>query len=350
MDYILGIETSCDETAAAVVDTSGLIYSNIIASQIDTHKDYGGVIPELASRLHVEAINITIEQALQKAAKTMTDISAIAVTQGPGLLGALLIGLQAAKTLAYIHQKPLIAVNHLEGHIFANFVADKHTGLPEPGGRPAQAPCPFLCLIVSGGHTQIVLAPEAGVYQTVGQTIDDAAGEAYDKVARILQLGYPGGPLVDRLAQSGNPDALKFSKARIRAPESEFDFSFSGLKTSVLNYHRKYPEAKPADICAAFQKTAVDMLLENTLAAAELYNVQHIYLAGGVAANHTLRRTLTAESAKQGRQAHIPELALCTDNAAMIAGAAIHKWQKKEFAGLNIQARPGWELGYGTRL
>ncbi|GBR75140.1 tRNA (adenosine(37)-N6)-threonylcarbamoyltransferase complex transferase subunit TsaD, partial [Candidatus Termititenax aidoneus] len=299
MDYILGLETSCDETAAAVVGVNGVVLSNIIATQIDTHQAYGGVIPEIASRLHVEAVNIVIEQALQKAAKTMPEIAAFAVTQGPGLLGALLIGLQAAKMLAYIYQKPLIAVNHLAGHIMANFIS----------GRPQEKmdiPYPFLCLLVSGGHTQLVICRAAGQYQTIGRTIDDAAGEAYDKAARVLRLGYPGGPLVDRLAQHGDPDAIKFSKAKIRAPESEFDFSFSGLKTNVLNYCRQNPAARAEDVCAAFQKTVVETLVTNTLAAAQKHNIEHIYLAGGVAANQTLRRTLAAAGLKQKRYIHLP--------------------------------------------
>ncbi|GBR75665.1 tRNA (adenosine(37)-N6)-threonylcarbamoyltransferase complex transferase subunit TsaD [Candidatus Termititenax persephonae] len=337
MDYILGIETSCDETAAAVVDTRGVVHSNVIATQIDTHKAYGGVIPEIASRMHVEAINAVIEQALQEAAKNMGDISALAVTQGPGLLGALLIGLQAAKTLAYIHQKPLIAVNHLEGHIFANFISMA----PQ---EKMDIPYPFLCLLVSGGHTQLIISAKPGQYQTVGQTIDDAAGEAYDKVARILKLGYPGGPLVDRLAQDGASGTISFSKARLRAPESKFDFSFSGLKTNVLNYCRRNPAARPADVCAAFQKTVAETLTEHTLSAAQKYSSEHIYLAGGVAANQGLRRTLGAAGQAQGRQIHFPPPALCTDNAAMIAGAALAKWQSKNFAPLNISALPNWEL------
>lgn len=343
MNYILGIETSCDETAAAIVDINGVVHSNIIATQIDTHKDYGGVIPEIASRMHVEAINLTIEQALQKAGKTMSDISAIAVTQGPGLLGALLIGLQAAKTLCYLHQKPLIAVNHLEGHIFANFIS------ADPQHK-IDIPYPFLCLLVSGGHTQIIISPQAGQHQTVGRTIDDAAGEAYDKVARILQLGYPGGPTIDKLAQSGGSTTLtarntiKFSKAKIRKPESIFDFSFSGLKTNVLNYYRKNPEAKKEDICAAFQKTVIDTLVENTLAAAKKYNIKHIYLAGGVAANQGLRQTLSQAGQTQNKKINIPELIFCTDNAAMIAGAAIPKLAAGNFAEINIQAKPNWEI------
>ncbi|MDR2431101.1 MAG: tRNA (adenosine(37)-N6)-threonylcarbamoyltransferase complex transferase subunit TsaD [Candidatus Margulisbacteria bacterium] len=337
MDCLLGIETSCDETAAAVVGTDGVIHSNIIATQINTHKDYGGVIPEIAARMHVEAVNLVIAEALQKAGQPARDIAAVAVTQGPGLLGALLVGLQAAKTLAYIHQKPLIAVNHLEGHIFANFVA-----LDAPS--KLEAPYPFLCLIVSGGHTQIVLSPAAGVYRTVGRTIDDAAGEAYDKAARILKLGYPGGPAVDQAAQNGNAEKIKFTRAKIRAPENKFDFSFSGLKTGALNYRRAHPEARMEDICAAFQQTAVEMLVTNTLAAAQEYQISNIYLAGGVAANQTLRRALKSAGEMRGLQVHIPDLRLCTDNAAMIAGAAIRSYKTGHFAELNIQAKPNWEL------
>lgn len=333
MNYILGIETSCDETSAAVVDANGKVLSNIIASQIDTHRAYGGVIPEIASRMHVEAINITIEQALLAAQKEMRDISAIAVTYGPGLLGALLIGLQAAKTLSYIHKIPLIGINHMEGHIFANFLDQEKFEIKYP----------YLCLVVSGGHTQIVIAKDTEHYETIGRTIDDAAGEAYDKVARLLQLGYPGGPVVDKAAKLGDPSKVKFSAAKIKEG-SDYDFSFSGLKTAVVNYVRKHPETKKEDICASFQNSVVDTLVEKTFLAAKKYNISNVYMAGGVSANSTLRTAFQATGEKNGIKVSFPPLKLCTDNAAMIAGAAIPKFLEKKFSDLEIKAEPNLKL------
>lgn len=334
MQKILAIETSCDETAAAVVDVEGRVFSNIIASQINVHSDYGGVIPEIASRMHVEAINVVIAQALQTAQVTMKDIKAIAVTQGPGLLGALMIGLQAAKTLAFIHELPLIAVNHMAGHVFGNFIGKEKWAVQYP----------FLCLVVSGGHTMLVIAHSDKHFETIGRTIDDAAGESYDKVARLLKLGYPGGPIVDKTAATGDPHKIKFLRNKTVNAGGPFDFSFSGLKTAVINYYRKHPEASPADMCAAFQHTVITELVEKTMAAVAQYKLPHFYMAGGVAANKTLRKALSAAAEKAGVGFSVPDFCYCTDNAAMIAGAAIPKYLNQDFADLNVQAIPGLKL------
>ena len=347
MQKILAIETSCDETAAAVVDTAGQIHSSIVSSQIDTHKDYGGVIPEIASRMHVEAVNIVIEKALTEAQTDIKEISAIAVTQGPGLLGALMIGIQAGKTLSYLHKIPLIGINHMEGHIMANFLAPIPIPNPSTEGREKkrlEINYPFICLVVSGGHTQIVIAKGAGDYHTIGRTIDDAAGEAYDKVARLLQLGYPGGPIIDKLAQTGDENKIKFGQAKIKAEGSEFDFSFSGLKTAVINYYRKHPDTRAEDICASFQKTVVDTLVEKTIAAAEKHNIFAIYLAGGVSANSALRAAFNTAGQEKNFKIGYPQLKLCTDNAAMIGGVAIHKLLNKEFNSLDMKALPNLRL------
>lgn len=349
MQKILAIETSCDETAAAIIGTDDTIFSNIVASQIETHKDFGGVIPEIASRMHVEVINLVIEKALAKAEVTMPELAAIAVTEGPGLLGALLIGIQTGKTLSYIYQKPLIAINHMEGHIMANFLKTKppHNLPPEERGQSSaglEITFPFLCLVVSGGHTQIVISKAAGHYETIGRTIDDAAGEAYDKVARLLQLGYPGGPIIDKLAKIGDENKISFGQAKIKAAGSEFDFSFSGLKTAVINYYRKHPETAKEDICASFQKSVIDTLTEKTFAAAKQYQIKTLYLAGGVSANSALRQSVENIGNKNGIKTGYPPIALCTDNAAMIGAAAVLKLQKQEFASLNLRAIPNLKL------
>ncbi len=334
MQKILAIETSCDETAAAVVGINGAVFSNIISSQIKVHSDYGGVIPEIASRMHVEAINIVIGQALHEAQVTIKDISAIAVTQGPGLLGALMIGLQAAKTLSFIHNIPLIAVNHMAGHVFANFI----------GKGEWQVQYPFLCLVVSGGHTMLVIAHSDKQFETIGRTSDDAAGESYDKVARLLKLGYPGGPVVDKMAQLGDPNKIKFMRAKTVNAAGPFDFSFSGLKTAVINYYRKFPESDPADMCAAFQQTVIQELVAKTMAAVAEYKLPHLYMAGGVAANKSLRKAMTLAAEKSGVHFSVPDFIFCTDNAAMIAGAAIPKFLRQEFSDLNIKADPSLRL------
>lgn len=339
MKYILAIETSCDETAAAVVRTDGLVLSNIISSQIDTHKDYGGVIPEIASRMHVEAINIVIEQALQKANKEIKEMSAIAVTYGPGLLGCLMIGIQAAKTLSYLYDIPLIAVNHMKGHIAGNFIHEDESKIH-------QAQYPLLCLVVSGGHSQIVIAEKENHYHTIGRTIDDAAGEAYDKVARLLELGYPGGPIIDKLSEKGDENKIEFTKAvfKDKDPENEFGFSFSGLKTAVINYYRKHPDEKKEDVAASFQKTVVDTLVEKTIAAAKKHKINNIYMAGGVSANKSLRKNLENACKENGFNFSCPDFKYCTDNGAIIGGAAIDKLKRKDFAKLDLKAEPGLKL------
>lgn len=334
MQKILAIETSCDETAAAVVGINGAVFSNIISSQIHVHSDYGGVIPEIASRMHVEAINVVISQALDTAQVTMQDISAIAVTQGPGLLGALMIGLQVAKTLCYVHTIPLIAVNHMAGHVFGNFI----------GRDSFNIEYPFLCLVVSGGHTMLVIAHSDTQFETIGRTSDDAAGESYDKVARLLKLGYPGGPIVDKMAQQGDPNKIKFMRSKTVNAAGPFDFSFSGLKTAVINYYRKFPESSAADMCAAFQQTVIQELVAKTMAAVAEYKLPRLYMAGGVSANKSLRKAMTEAAEKAGVSFSVPEFRFCTDNAAMIAGAAIPKFLRQEFAALNIQADPGLRL------
>jgi len=346
MKYILAIESSCDESAVAVVRSDGLILSNIVSSQIDTHKEYGGVIPEIASRMHVETINIVIEKALSQAKLNIKEMSAIAVTYGPGLLGCLMIGMQAAKTLAYNYDLPLVAVNHMEGHIFGNFIIDETAGTANSSDYLSHIEYPFICLVVSGGHTQIVKAEADGRYITLGRTIDDAAGEAYDKVARLLQLGYPGGPLIDKLAKEGDENKIQFSKAvfKNKSPENEFGFSFSGIKTAVINYFRKNPKENPADIAASFQKTVVDSLVEKTIAAAKKNKINRVYLAGGVAANSKLRAELDEKCHKENIDFAYPPLKFCTDNAAMIGGAAIIKLKKSKFSDLGLKAEPGLKL------
>ncbi len=344
MQKILAIETSCDETSAAVVTANGQLLANIVASQIDTHKDFGGVIPEIASRMHVEVINLIIEKALLEAGTTIQDIDAIAVTEGPGLLGSLLIGIQTGKTLSYIYQKPLIAVNHIEGHIMANFLKTAPLEEEKKPRSILEIDYPFLCLVVSGGHTQIVISRSAGHYETIGRTIDDAAGEAYDKVARLLQLGYPGGPIIDQLAKTGDEHKVNFGQARIKAEGSEFDFSFSGLKTAVINYYRKFPETAKEDLCASFQRSVIETLTDKTFAAAKKYQINTVYLAGGVSANSALRQSFENTGKKNGIQTGCPPIKLCTDNAAMIGAAAIIKFKKGEFAGLDLKANPNLTL------
>ena len=280
--YILGIESSCDETAAAVVKNGREVLSNIIASQVDLHTIYGGVVPEIASRKHIENINPVVREALKKAGKTFDDISAIAVTYGPGLVGALLVGVAQAKALAYALKKPCIGIHHIEGHVAANYIENKEL---EP---------PFLCLIVSGGHTQIVMVKDYTEYDIIGKTRDDAAGEAFDKVARSIGLGYPGGPKIDKKAKEGNPTAITFPKAKVEG--SIYDFSFSGIKSAVLNYQNKKKmlgeEVNTADLAASFQKAVVDVLVEHTILAAKNLGVKKVCMAGGVAANTSLRENM----------------------------------------------------------
>lgn len=332
---ILAIESSCDETAAAVVVNGREVLSNIISSQIDTHKKFGGVVPEVASRMHIEVINGVVEEALQEAGMTLDDIDAIGVTYGPGLVGALLVGLQYAKGLAYGKGIPLIGVNHIEGHISANFIAHKEL---EP---------PFICLVVSGGHTFIVYVSNHGEYELIGETRDDAAGEAFDKVARALGLGYPGGPKIDKLAKEGNSSAIKFPKASFG--DDSLDFSFSGVKSAVLNYlnkaEMKGEEINKADVAASFQRAVVEVLTENVLKTCKIRKVDKIAIAGGVASNSALRENLIKEAGKRGIKVLFPEPILCTDNAAMIGSAAYFELLRGANAKMSLNAKPNLRLG-----
>lgn len=329
---ILGIESSCDETAAAVVAGGRKVLSNVIASQVDLHKKYGGVVPEIASRKHLEAVLPTIKEALAEAGVTMEQIDAIAVTHGPGLVGTLLVGLSAAKALAYALDKPLIGVNHLQGHIYANFLTD---AVPE---------YPLVCLIVSGGHTDLIYMTGHGEMELLGRTRDDAAGEAFDKVARSVGLGYPGGPQVEKLAALGNPEAIPLPRAK---SENPYDFSFSGLKTAVLQYvQRKGPldDQGRADLAASFQHAVTGALADKTLRAAQEKGVRQVILAGGVAANGALRRAMAAALAPHGIRLGYPPPVLCTDNAAMIAAAGHYLWTSGVRHGLDLNANPSLGL------
>lgn len=332
--YILAIESSCDETSAAVVVNGREVLSNVIASQIDTHKKYGGVVPEVASRMHIEAISGVVEGALEEANITLDKIDAIGVTYGPGLVGALLVGLQFAKGLSFATKKPLIGVNHIEGHICANYIQHKDL-------KP-----PFVSLVVSGGHTFIVHVKDYGYYEVIGQTRDDAAGEAYDKVARALGLGYPGGPKIDKLAKEGNPKAIAFPKANFH--EETLDFSFSGVKSAVLNYLNKCKmqniEVNKSDVAASFQYAVIDVLKENVLMTCKKRNVKTIAIAGGVASNSSLRETLIKEASKRGIEVLFPAPILCTDNAAMIGSAAYFNFINGKISDLNLNAKPNLKL------
>lgn len=333
---ILALETSCDETSAAVLKNGNIVLSNIISSQIPVHQKFGGVVPEIASRKHVEIINGVIAEALEKAGITFRDIDAVAVTYGPGLVGALLVGVTAAKAVAYALNVPLIGVNHIEGHIYANF-------LVEPG-----LSFPFLCLVVSGGHTELVLLKDHGVYEVIGRTRDDAAGEAFDKVARALGLGYPGGPLIDKLAAAGNPAAVEFPRAYLE----NYDFSFSGLKSSVLNYlnraAQKGEKINKADLAASFQRAVTDVLIDKTVMAARELGVKTVVMAGGVAANKQLREGLKKRLQEKGISFFQPPVELCTDNAAMIGCAGYYKLLRQQIAPLTLNAVPGLKLGRET--
>ena len=326
---ILAIESSCDETSAAVVVNGRDVLSNIIASQIDTHKKFGGVVPEVASRMHIEVINSVVSEALKVANKT------IAVTYGPGLVGALLVGLQYAKGLAYSLKKPLIGVNHIEGHISANFIEHKDL-------KP-----PFVCLVVSGGHTFIVHVKDYGNYEIIGETRDDAAGEAYDKVARSLGLGYPGGPKIDKLSKEGNEDAIKFPRANFH--DNTLDFSFSGVKSAVLNYlnkmEMKNEKINKADVAASFQKAVVGVLTDNVIKTCKIKKIDKIAIAGGVASNSALRESLIKEGKKRNINVLFPSPILCTDNAAMIGSAAYFEFLRGNVASMDLNAKPNLRLG-----
>jgi N6-L-threonylcarbamoyladenine synthase len=337
---ILGIETSCDETAAAVVANGSAILSNIISSQVDLHARFGGVVPEIASRHHLLLINKLIEGALSEANLNFKDLSAIAVSHGPGLVGALLIGVSTAKALAYALRLPLVAVNHLEAHLYANYLS----------GAPRDYPA--VILIVSGGHTELLLLEAPDKLTPLGCTRDDAAGEAFDKVARVLELGYPGGPLIDKIATTGNPNAIDFPRAWLNGngKEESFDFSFSGLKTAVINhlYHarRRGDAINIPDLVASFQEALVEVLVEKTVTAARLHQAKTVMMAGGVAANTRLRSRLAERLTTELPTAtmHCPPLELCTDNAAMIAAAAYPHYQAGNYAPLNLNAHPGLPL------
>lgn len=332
---ILAIESSCDETAAAVVINGRDVRSNIISSQIDIHTLYGGVVPEIASRKHIERISQVIGQALETAGMTLEDMDAIAVTYGPGLVGALLVGVAQAKAIAYAKQKPLIGVHHIEGHISANYIENKDL---EP---------PFLCLVVSGGHTHLVKVLDYGVYEVAGRTRDDAAGEAFDKAARAIGLGYPGGPKIEKASRNGNPDAIHFPRAKVSG--SEFDFSFSGLKSAVLNYlngcRMKNIPVVQEDVAASFQKAVIDVLVNNAMRAAEQFQADKLAIAGGVASNSVLRSSMEAACKERGIRFYHPSPVLCTDNAAMIGTAAYYDFKAGRRDGWTLNAVPNLKLG-----
>ena len=332
---VLAIESSCDETAAAVVVDGRDVRSNVISSQIDLHTLYGGVVPEIASRKHIEKINQVIEQALQEANYTLDDMDAIAVTYGPGLVGALLVGVAEAKAIAYAKKKPLVGVHHIEGHICANYIENKEL---EP---------PFLCLVVSGGHTHLVRVRDYGKYEILGKTRDDAAGEAFDKVARVIGLGYPGGPKIEKVAHEGNPHAVEFPRAKI--DDGPYDFSFSGLKSAVLNYingcNMKGVEIVQADVAASFQNAVIDVLVANAMRAIDEFGMDKFAIAGGVASNRTLREAMQKACEKKGVEFYYPSPIYCTDNAAMIGVAGYYDFMAGKRDGLDLNAIPNLRLG-----
>jgi N6-L-threonylcarbamoyladenine synthase len=331
--YIMGIETSCDETAVAIIKNGTEIVANVVASQIESHKRFGGVVPEIASRHHVEQMTIVFEEAMKQANLTFSEIDAICVTEGPGLVGALLIGVNAAKAIAFAHQIPLVAVHHIAGHIYANRLVK-------------EMQFPLLSLVVSGGHTELVYMKEHGHFQVIGETRDDAAGEAYDKVARTLNLPYPGGPHIDRLAHEGEP-TIDLPRAWLE--EGSYDFSFSGLKSAVINtVHNLTQRGEtilPENLAASFQQSVIDVLVTKTIRATKEYKVRQVLLAGGVAANKGLRNALE-EAFSELREVElvIPPLSLCTDNAAMIAAAGTIIFEKGQRAGMDLNANPGLDL------
>lgn len=347
MTKILAIETSCDETAAAIIEDGFRICSNVVASQIDIHRRYGGVFPEVASRQHILAIGTVVQDALIEARATWEDINAVAVTYGPGLAGSLLVGVNAAKGIALAQNLPLIGVNHLEGHLYSNWLDH------EEKGHPPRKKFPALCLLVSGGHTELVLVRNHGNYELLGRTIDDAAGEAFDKVARLLGVGFPGGPAIEKAAKGGNPNSFKFPRARLG---DSYDFSFSGLKTAVLREVQKYapvdkmkqpqasvtrPAIPVADIAASFQMAVVDVLVAKTVQAAEEYNVESVLLAGGVSANTLLRNKMMSSI---GKPLLVPPIWLCTDNAAMIGAAAYWRLQAGQTSDWDLDVFPNLPL------
>lgn len=332
---ILAIESSCDETAAAVVVNGRDVRSNVISSQIDLHTLYGGVVPEIASRKHIEQINQVIEEALREANMTLDDIDAIGVTYGPGLVGALLVGVSAAKAISFAKNIPLVGVHHIEGHISANYIENKAL---EP---------PFGCLVVSGGHTHLVRVNAYGEYEILGRTRDDAAGEAFDKVARAIGLGYPGGPKIEKVSHEGNPHAMEFPRAKVG--DNEYDFSFSGLKSAVLNYingcKMKGEEVVQADVAASFQQAVIDVLVGNARKAIRQYGFKDFAIAGGVASNQTLRMAMEQMCIEEGVSFYHPSPILCTDNAAMIGAAAYYEYMGGTRSGSDLNAVPNLKLG-----
>ena len=333
--FILAIESSCDETAAAVVKNGREVVSNVISSQIELHKLYGGVVPEIASRKHIEKINQVIEEALSDAKMTLDDIDAIGVTYGPGLVGALLVGVAEAKAIAYAKNLPLVGVHHIEGHISANFIENRQL---EP---------PFACLVVSGGHTHLVAVKDYGEYEILGYTRDDAAGEAFDKVARAIGLGYPGGPKIDKISKEGNPEAIKFPRAKVAG--SSYDFSFSGLKSAVLNYlnscEMKNIAVNKADVAASFQRAVIDVLVEHSLQAIKEYGYEKFAIAGGVASNSSLRAAFKTACELHKIALYQPSPIFCTDNAAMIGVAGYYEYVKGVRSGYDLNAVPNLKLG-----
>ena len=322
---ILGIETSCDETAAAVVSDGTQVASSVVSSQVDLHARYGGVVPEVASRAHVEMLMPVVAQALVEAGVKGSDINAVAATVGPGLIGSLLVGVSAAKSLALVWDVPFIAVNHLEAHLYAAFLEEPAIELP------------LVVVLVSGGHTMLVSMEGHGRYRLLGQTLDDAAGEAFDKIARFLDLGYPGGPLIDRLALEGDPRAIAFPRPMLN---DGLDFSFSGLKTAVVNYVRKHPDVSAADVAASFQQAVVDVLVTKAQRAAVQIGAKGICLAGGVAANSQLRMRVLDVCEEASLHAFLPSRSMCTDNAAMIAAAGYYNWQRNGASAIDTGANP----------
>jgi N6-L-threonylcarbamoyladenine synthase len=334
---ILGIESSCDETAAAVIENGRMQLSSVVASQVEIHTKYGGVFPEVASRQHIRTIYAVIDEALAKAHISLSDVDAVAVTRGPGLAGSLVVGMNAAKGLALASGLPLVGVNHLEGHIYSAWVHPAESDNP-----PAAPNFPLLALLVSGGHTELNLITEHLVYKRLGSTLDDAAGEAFDKVARLLGLPYPGGPSIQKASANGNPEAFNFPRARL---DGTWNFSFSGLKTAVLRVVRQYEHQNKAlpveDLAASFQAAVVDVLLTKTLKAAQAFKVKEIVLAGGVSANKALREAFLS---KAQYTVHIPNLALCTDNAAMIAAAGYYRFSMGHRDPFDLDVLPTWPL------